>query len=253
MRALYDRPVGRKPGVDVAQTIVAAVVVAFGLRMLWRAAQTRALPETWIAVFFLATGVGGELSLRAVVPGTEHALAVRLLFIGVPVLSLATVSGFAFTYTVFRRGEPWAVAIVALGIALAVWGTWSQLGGSSGQPDTFGLRVEFLIGRMACFAWGTLEAFRAHRMARRRLALGLADPVVTNRFLLFGLWFGLMGVNPVILTLSRLYGGAHELEVVNAIAPKIVGTAMVVALILTFFPPRAYLAWVSARAKVSTS
>jgi hypothetical protein len=32
---------------------------------------------TWTAVFFLATGAGAELSLRALVPGTEHAMAVR--------------------------------------------------------------------------------------------------------------------------------------------------------------------------------
>ena len=236
----------------MAQTIVACVVGVFGLRMLWLAARTRALAETWIGVFFLTTGVGAELSLRAVVPGTEPALAVRMLCIGVPILSLATVAGFAFTYTVFRRGEPWALAVVALGIALAAWGTWSQLGGGSGKPDTFGLRLEFLIGRIVCFAWGAYEGFRAYAMARRRLAFGLGDPVVTNRFFLFGSWFGLMGVNPIILSLSRLYGGAHALEVVNAITPKIVGTAMVIALILTFFPPRAYLAWVNASAKAPT-
>jgi hypothetical protein len=88
-------------------------------------------------------------------------------------------------------------------------------------------------------------------MARTRLTLGLADPVVVNRFLLFAVWFGLMGFNPVILTLSRLYGSAHALAVVNAITPKIVGTGMVVALILTFFPPRAYLEWIRASAKAT--
>jgi hypothetical protein len=128
-------------------------------------------------------------------------------------------------------------------------GTWQQLGGASLRPDTSGLRIEFLIGRLLCFAWGAYEGLRAYRMARRRLALGLADPVVTNRFLLFGIWFGLMGINPIVLMLSRLYGGADALELANAIGPKVIGSVMVVALILTFFPPRRYVQWLRSSAQ----
>ena len=75
-------------------------------------------------------------------------------------------------------------------------------------------------------------------MARRRLEFGLADPVVVNRFLLFGIWFGLMGLLPLTLALTRLYGGASALALANGLGPKVVGSVMVVALVLTFFPPR---------------
>jgi hypothetical protein len=232
----------------LAQTVVASIVALLGIRMLLVAARTRTLAEAWIGLFFLSTGVGAELALRGIgLSASDPALAERLVLIGVPVLSVATVSGYAFTYTVFRRGESWAAALVAFGVVLAAWGTWQQLGGASLQPETIALRVEFLIGRFLCFAWGAYEGLHAYRMARRRLALGLADPVVTNRFLLFGIWFGLMGVNPVVLTLSRLYGDAAALEMANAIGPKVIGSIMSVALVLTFFPPRRYLQWLSSR------
>jgi hypothetical protein len=132
-------------------------------------------------------------------------------------------------------------------------GTFSQLGGLSLRPDTSSLCVEFLIGRIACFAWGTHESLRAYRMARRRLALGLADPVVANRFLLFGTWFGAMGVMPIVFVLTRLTGGGAAFELATAIGPKVVGTVMVIALVLTFFPPPAYRVWVSGTSKVKTS
>jgi hypothetical protein len=233
----------------LTQAIIAAALGLLGIRMLWVATQTRARAEAWIGLFFLATGLGGHLSLLAVARSTDRPLAVLLAFIGVPILTVATVAGYAFTYTVFRRGERWALAIVAGGTLLALWGTWQQLGGASLRPDTAGLRLEFLFGRFACFAWGTAEGFHAYRMARRRLALGLTDRVLVNRFALFTIWYGAMGLMPVTLAISRLYGGAGALEVAQGLPPKLLGVLMIVALTLTFFPPRRYLAWVLAPAK----
>jgi hypothetical protein len=43
-------------------------------------------------------------------------------------------------------------------------------------------------GRTAAALGIAFESFRYWRMLRRRLRLGLADPVVTNRFLLWGIW-----------------------------------------------------------------
>jgi hypothetical protein len=233
----------------VAQTIVASIVGLLGVRMLWLGVRGRTLPETWIGLFFVATGAGAELALHAIDGSVDPALSTSLMLAGAPMLTLATVSGYAFTYTVFRRGDSFALAIVVAGTLLALWGTWHQLRGPNGAPDLEALSDEFLLGRAACFAWGAYEAVRAYRMARRRLALGLADPVVTNRFLLFGIWFGVMGVMPITLALSRLYGGAEALQIATDVGPKIVGVIMIAALVLTFFPPRSYLDWVAASAR----
>jgi hypothetical protein len=118
-----------------------------------------------------------------------------------------------------------------------------------GAPDLAGFGIEYLSARFLCFAWGTYEAMRAYAMARRRLELGLADPVVVNRFLLFSVWFGAMGIMPVTLAWTRFTGGVAAQAAAAGFGPKVIGSVMIVALILTFFPPRRYLAWVAASTK----
>lgn len=228
----------------MAQSIVALVVGLLGIHMLRAAHRHRVLPEAWIGLFFLASAVGSETGLRGIV-ASDPTLALTLLYIGIPILTVATIAAYAFTYTVFRRGERWARAIVLAGVLLALWGTWYQLSGPTGEADRTGLCWQFLIGRLACFAWGTYEAFRAYAMARRRFAFGLADPVVVNRFFLFGVWFAAMGVMPLTLALARILGGESAQLVASGIGPKIVGLVMITALVLTFFPPRRYLDWIA--------
>ena len=46
--------------------------------------------------------------------------------------------------------------------------------------------------------WGAVESLRYYALMRRRLRLGLADPLVTNRFLLWGLGIGAAGVGSLI-------------------------------------------------------
>jgi hypothetical protein len=230
-------------GGDLTQTIVASIVGLLGIRMLVLAGQRRSLPELWIGVFFLTTGVGAECFLRSFSRTTEAQLAQQLAFVGFAVLFLSTLSSYLFTYTVFRRGESWAVAVVCCGSLFALWGTLQQLGGLSLKPDMGGPQPTYLAGRFLCFAWSAFEAFRAYRMARRRLALGLADRVVVNRFFLFGTCFGLQALMPITYMLSRNYG-SQALQDVSNLPPKLIGLGMVVTLILTFLPPRKYLEWV---------
>jgi hypothetical protein len=229
---------------SMAQSIVGLVVGLLGIHMLRAAHRHRALPEAWIGLFFVASAIGSETALRGIVT-SDPVLALRLLYIGIPTLTVATIAAYAFTYTVFRRGERWARAIVAAGVLLALWGSWYQLSGPTGEADRTGLGWQFLIGRFACFAWSTCEASRAYAMARRRFAFGLADPVVVNRFLLFGVWFAAMGVMPLTLALARAFGGESAQLLASGIGPKIVGLVMITALVLTFFPPRRYLDWLA--------
>jgi hypothetical protein len=231
----------------MSQSFVAFIVGMLGLHMLVAALRHRALAEAWIGLFFVASALGSEGVFRGFAE-LDPVLALRMVSFGVAALTVATLAGYAFTYTVFRRGEPWARATMLAGALLGLWGTWYQLSGPTGVPDVEGFRVQFLIGRFACFAWGTYEALRAYTMAHRRLAFGLADPVVVNRFLLFGIWFAVMGIMPMTLALTRMYGGLDAQTVATGIGPKIVGTIMAVALVLTFFPPRKYLDWVAASA-----
>ena len=46
----------------------------------------------------------------------------------------------------------------------------------------------FYVARVAPYYWLAAESLSYWSAARRRVRIGLADPLVTNRFLLLGLW-----------------------------------------------------------------
>ena len=97
---------------------------------------------------------------------------------------------------------------------------------------------------------------------RRRLRLGLADPVLTNRFLLWGVWAGavfLMGqADPVarawyVLKEGTFTGGLMNPEVARPIVAALVSTTSILGIIvalmllLTFFPTAGYRRWLEER------
>ena len=98
------------------------------------------------------------------------------------------------------------------------------------------------------YAWTGIESLRHYATYRRRLALGLADPVVVNRMLLWGL-MGLATVVVVVVDSVLLYA-ASELAREVGIPLVTSGGGLLVGILLTlaFFPPPRYLAVVRRRA-----
>jgi hypothetical protein len=103
------------------------------------------------------------------------------------------------------------------------------------------------------------ESFRYWLQLRRRQRLGLADPVVTDRFLLWSIWAACATLNLVADLASRslywLFFGTVEpvaehlaaLVVPTIIVTMVLGVVSAVTLFLTFFPTPAYQRWVSKR------
>ena len=110
-----------------------------------------------------------------------------------------------------------------------------------------------------------VESFRYWLMLRRRLRLGLADPVVTNRFLLWAVFATGSTLNYVADLASRslywwAYGTvqpvpAHLAAMVGPtiIVTMILGAVSAVTLFLTFFPTPAYRRWIEARSSTLDS
>ena len=223
--------------------LVVSLLVVLGVQLLALAVRTRRLPELWIGLFFLCTAPGAGLML-AVLEQWKRGVAVEwMVQLGLPLISLGTICCYLFTCSTFRSGQRWAQGLAAAGSALCLWGCFTQLGGLSGQLDSGRPHLSFVLARVLCFGWATYEALRLYRMMRRRRALGLGDPVVANRFLLFAVWSGSMGVLPMVHGLDRLLGGPVGYQRLLAIFPKSIGTVMLASIVLTFFPPRAYLRW----------
>jgi hypothetical protein len=162
---------------------------------------------------------------------------------------------YVFTWQVFRPAAAWGRAAVAIGIACMAASLVASLHAVAGAPaDASSQAVArnpvFLgmAGYSGCFLWTAIEGLLQHRNARRRAALGLGDPVVANRFLLWGV-FGLMatGINAASLAGNAL--GVDPSRSPLVLVPMgVLGFVASAAMYLAFLPPARYLAFVRGRA-----
>jgi hypothetical protein len=97
------------------------------------------------------------------------------------------------------------------------------------------------------FVWTAAEAFLLHARLRKQQALGLADAVVVNRVLLWGV-LGLGGVvaagAPVA---ASLLGESVASHVPTRIVCALATLTSSVAAQLAFLPPQSYVAWLKKR------
>ena len=225
--------------------IVGAIV---GVRMLLLARRTGGTPErilgaglcglTFVTLPCIALGFGLRLG---------PVWLEKLLFVAglLPVIGLAAAI-HAFTALVFRPSSRVAWGLVGLATLLAAVGTagtiltrfaaWHADRVVSAHWTVLLIGV-FVLG----FTWSGAESLRYHRVMGRRLALGLVDPAVCNRFLLWGLG-GLGAVLGVVIVIGSLLAGwrvvSHPLPIFGI---ALAGFSVSLSWWLAFLPPAAYL------------
>jgi hypothetical protein len=234
----------------------AAVGTTVGVKLLWLSRRTQGLPERLIgAALFLLSGVAWPLLLvagggRASEPVLRFATAAAA-----PIMGIAWSGVFLFTWRVFRPAEGWgrALAFAGIGVELAAGAAGAHRAltvadvSALSAPSPAGLAL--LLGAQALYLWTAVESFRYRALLRRRIPLGLADPLVADRFGKWG-WtgvFGLGSITPAVV--AQLSGGdpnspAHHLVV------GVCGLASSFVLSLAFLPPAAYARWVRQNAPV---
>lgn len=236
----------------------AAGLVAFlvssltvGLRLLYLGRRTRGVPELSIGAGFVVGAVVGYvpetivLSTDVLTPAREE----LVLAVTQVAIRLAALSVLLFTWRVFRAQTPWAAAIVgALSLALLVsylaFPSTRIYANSTAELFWYDL---FAVARSACMAWGAFESLRYYARARRRLRIGLLDPLVANRFLLWGV--GLTSIT--LLMASTLLASAVGVDPAVAgwvLLESLAGLVGAASIWLTFFPHPAYRRLVEARA-----
>ena len=253
-------------GLVTALNLVLSLVV--GLRLLARARRGWPAPELTLALYFLLSAFlstppqivvyGGMSDARLAV--SEPAARALLAF---AVLAMAIGSGaiYVFTWKTFRPERWWAKAIVAAGCAGLALGYAIEALHEGFAPVVFAGPGHWIgwAGRTAAMLGVTWESYRYWRMLSRRLRLGLADPVVTNRFLLWAVWAACSTLNYVADLASRsLYWLVYETvqpvpEYLDAmvgptiIVTMVLGAISAITLFLTFFPSPAYRRWIETR------
>jgi hypothetical protein len=179
-----------------------------------------------------------------------------------------TVAMTLFTLRVFHPSSAVARIFAGLTITLILMTTaHNLLAGYTSIENSYSM-VATNFMRLIPTSWAFYESCRYWGSMRRREALGLADPILTNRFLLWSVWTGAVTLLPLIAlilrTLSIVMLGNEEFS--NGVGAKlmpvvlsgirmiflVVAPVAAAALSLSFFPPRAYLDRVCARARTQS-
>ena len=174
----------------LSMLIVGIVTLVVGMRLLLVGRRTRQLPEIAFGVAFLAGSLGSagaQLGLRFWWTGADD-FAMRMNALCFAIQVIGTFALFLSTWRIFRPNEPWAFGAFAVGSSIVVLSWVMRLTNGdflAEQIDTAG-NATFHITRVVVFAWAAYESFRYQGMLRRRLALGLADPVVIQQIFLWG-------------------------------------------------------------------
>lgn len=249
--------------------VLAGVV---GVRLLRMPSEGRFSPERLLGWYLTLGIVAGGLLVsaaygiwssqgRAESTGALTALhAAAQLFLAI---GYACVIGF--TWRTFHRDAAWArwsfVALTSLLVASLVGRAGFE--GFAIQVDPGAFHWLAYVVRIVGLVWMGGAAFYYWRQMRRRLALGLADPMVVNRFALWGL-FAVGNVlsavaEPMARVIYHLSVGdrASSAESITQVGGPIIETALVltsvsvsftvVVLFLTFFPTQAYTRWIAGR------
>jgi hypothetical protein len=227
--------------------------LACGIRLVALWWKNRELPELLIGLGVLGIGpVGFGFVTIGQLLGADHGALARVVSgLGVFATSGGVFAKFVFNYKVYHpnRGEVKALVAVVGAVLLAGFlGQWAGDGFATltAVDATYLTRSALQI---ACLLWGAFEALRYWRLMERRQRIGLADPLVTNRFLLWGIGAGAAGVGTAVGVTAQLWTGRPPLEIPAAmLSSSLHGLVAAFAMWFAFLPAERYRRWIEARA-----
>ncbi len=229
----------------LTQIVAIAVSFAVGLPILVKSGARRDRAGCLLALSVVLDGVEWAfwaLSIHTPANGTPlgdaFAVACR---VG---LSASAFCLLLFTRVAFRPEERWAAALVAgLGLAMLAGfvgsGALGDWGGFRNDNPWIWLENAAQLG---AYLWGCAEPASYYAKLRRRRRLGLADPVVVNRILLWAIYGGAFAVCQVVwMAVIAVSDSLTALDPV-LVALSVGGQA---ALWLAFLPPLPYRRWLA--------
>jgi len=221
--------------------------VLVGIDLIRRARETRGLPEFFLGLAFVFNGLSYLFMDLPSFIGNEAILG-EFSYIGRIFAALSALTIAAFTWRVFRAEAGWAKwafwadgALLLLGLTVsALEGDWEGT-----YPLTYtGFWFEWL-GGIVPFGWFAVESLRAYSRSRRRVRIGLGDPLVSNRFLLIGIYGTLAASTYAVFLWMYIEYERHGVwsDSVGALL-GIVEVVSLAALWTSFAAPAFYRRWV---------
>jgi len=230
--------------------LVSSLVIGVRLLVLWR--RTRQLPELLIACGILGIGPVGLTFVMVATSGEQMfpTLASVCLAAGLLSTSGGAFAAAIFNWRVFRPDVPWLRLVLGAMAVLFVGSfIWEAISSGFANPTEAysGLRLPSLLST-SILLWGAAESLRYYAMMRRRAKLGLADPLVTNRFLLWGLGIGAAGVGSAISVTAQTVTGQNMLAIPwVTLSNSFHGFTAAVLMWVAFIPPGFYRRFIESR------
>lgn len=228
-----------------------ASLVAVRMLLLWR--RTRGVPELCLGLSLLCIGPLGYSVMRLVLdlwptnPDLAHALSLPGTFM----LAFGASLNAVFAWRVFRSQSA-AARVAALGLCaliLALWLANQFLGLFDAEGAFTPLTYLNVAARTIPLIWCTVEALVYWRRMVRRVALGLSDPLVASRVLLWGIGSG-AGAAVVLASMAAMHSynanGASVVPPGVELALTVVGFVAAIAFWLAFLTPAFWKRWVLA-------
>lgn len=231
--------------------------VTIGARLLLLSRRTRGAPEFCAGAGLLCLGVVGHpFSVLGRLPALVNTLPGNVLFgIGMATTAAGVALMYEFTRRTFRPGDAWALGLVivaALASSIEAAGLMTATAGAARVDDILPRArpwtIAICLTLAGSFAWTTVEGTLCYRRLKKRTALGLADPVVTNRVWLWAASGVAVTIPLVEIALLASRGRMVLLDPVALFATALSGVAASSFWYLAFLPPQAYTRWIQQRA-----
>jgi hypothetical protein len=239
--------------VTTGELIASLVYLIAGARMVRLSSRSKEIPERLLGASFLLMGLGSLFYSLSELLELEAAWA-PLNFLGRISYVMALILVAIFTRRVFRPEERWGHWIVYGVIGLLVTG----VGGSAATGDWVGFSISSgwywleWVGYLVPVVWTCAEATTEHIQARRRVRVGLCEPLVCNRLLLWASFAALQVC--VNLVAAGQYAAFEREGFFNAGWDYLYSAVSISSLLMmwvAFFPPAFYRRWVDRVAPVA--
>ncbi len=239
----------------LSMLVFVGVCSAVGIRLLvlWR--RTRGKPELYCGLSFVLLCLVGQPLAFAAGTGRVSVGEVDLVLWCTGTAAVYSGIGFvyAFTAVAFRAEDRRSLLFTRAGACLSGLGYFGALRTLlTAPPEASSFDELFvwnaLLQTISCvgFGWTGIEGVLQWRKCRLRARVGLADPLVANRFLLWGIYGGISTTLTLIFLAGQLVGihtmGSRAVHLATALLGGSAGLTLYVA----FFPPPGYARWLRA-------
>jgi hypothetical protein len=240
---------------------LASIGSAFWLggRLLRKALRTGNEPERLLGLHLvLAIGVGSLFLGFATLTAYSNQPLPGMLFDAITVAGntstiLGLMAALWFNYHVFHERRPGGRVVALLSSALMWLGfVMYAAGGGIKSEGLYGPESWAYVGAMVLGdLWVITDALRFRSQLMRRLALGLADPLVVDRLLLWSVAslarVGLVLMAPLVTALVQTQAQRLAMAPFLLLLSALLILAATVSLWLMLAPSARYRSWVNAR------